>query len=639
MFNKSKHAYLNKLLLVLIIVPIVVLGNSLQEQRNIFLSAETLLQQGNTTAFLTKLNLLTDYPLYPYLQYQWLKNQLQDTENIKNFIKEHPNNYYAELLRKKWLDYLAKQERWHEFVQFYQADSNKIRECRFYWAQLKTGNRSSALLGAKRLWAMDNIRLDECEPLFSAFILSPLFDHDLIWQRFEWSITNSNVRLAEFLRRLLPAPEQEIADLWLKVAQKNTLILNKDFLPLKTKYSGRIFAFGINKIAQSNLDLAITAWDNRNQALTIDWQTIQQTERTLALALAYQHDKRAYDRFKRLSINDDKISEWKIRAALWDQNWQHVGEALAGLSETQRQQPIWQYWQARCFEAIGNKTSAQTIYRKLAEDRSFYGFLAADLIGKPYQLADKPIFITENQLATLSATTDFRAIEEFKFFNHELEARRLWFFTANKLDKEQIKTAAKLAQQWQWDQLAIITLAKADYWDDITLRFPVRHSEQIRKNTDQLNIDPAIILALIRQESMFHNEAVSPTGARGLMQVMPSTAKLIAGKLDESWLKDNDLFDPEINIRYGSSYFKQLLERFNNHFSLAIAAYNAGPNRIAKWLPATQTIPDDIWIETIPYEETRKYVTAVFFYTMIYQLRIERNALKLKNLLTTIELG
>jgi len=639
MFNKSNHELLNKLLLVLLIVPMTVFGGYLQEQRNLFLKAEKLLQQGNTPVFLTNLKLLTDYPLYPYLQFQWLKNQLQDTENIKNFIKEHPNNYYTELLRKKWLNYLAKQQRWHEFVQFYQADDNKVRECQFYWAQFKTGNHASALLGAKRLWIAGNVQANECDPLFSTLILSPFFDRDLIWQRFEWAITNDNFRLAKSLRRLLPASEQEIADLWLKVAQKTALILNKDFLPLKNKHSGRIFAFGINKIAQSNLDLAITAWDNRNQALTIDWQNIQQTERTLALALAYQHDKRAYDRFKRLSINDDKINEWKIRSALWDQNWQHVSEALAGLSAAQRRQPVWQYWQARCFEAIGDKISAQTLYRKLAKDRSFYGFLAADLIGKPYQLADRPTFITENQSATLAAKTDFRAIEELKFFNRDLDVRRLWVFTTNKLDKELLKAAAKLAQQWQWDQLAIITLAKADYWDDIALRFPIRHSEQIRKNTNQLDIDPAIIFALIRQESMFHNEAVSPTGAKGLMQVMPSTAKFIAGKLGEPWLSDSDLFNSDINIRYGSSYFKQLLERFNNHFSLAIAAYNAGPNRIAKWLPAAQTIPTDIWIETIPYEETRKYVTAVFFYTIIYQLRIEGNTLQLKNLLHTIELG
>lgn len=197
--------------------------------------------------------------------------------------------------------------------------------------------------------------------------------------------------------------------------------------------------------------------------------------------------------------------------------------------------------------------------------------------------------------------------------------------------------AAKLAQQWHWDQLAIITLVKAEYWDDISLRFPIRYANQVNSNACRSNIDPAIIFALIRQESMLDSNALSPVGARGLMQIMPTTGQHIAGELGESWQSEKLLFNPELNIHYGSAYYRKLLDRFNGHFILATAAYNAGPSRVAKWLPIDKSVPADIWIETIPYEETRKYVTKVLSYALIYQYRMQKNALKIKNLLADVK--
>ncbi len=193
--------------------------------------------------------------------------------------------------------------------------------------------------------------------------------------------------------------------------------------------------------------------------------------------------------------------------------------------------------------------------------------------------------------------------------------------------------AAKLAQQWQWDQVAIMTLVKADYWDDLALRFPVNYLSQIQNNAYWQNLDPAIIFGVIRQESMLDKNARSAVGALGLMQIMPGTGQEIASTLHETWQAENSLLNPDVNIKYGAFYYKQLLTRFDGHFALATAAYNAGPNRVVKWLPNDRPVPADVWIETIPYKETRKYVTSVLSYAIIYQQRIQRNTLKITRLL------
>jgi soluble lytic murein transglycosylase len=278
----------------------------------------------------------------------------------------------------------------------------------------------------------------------------------------------------------------------------------------------------------------------------------------------------------------------------------------------------------------------QSIYNRLSEDRSFYGFMAADAVNKSYSFTDRPVFLARNVLETLVQKTDFKVMQELTILNREAEAKRQWWFTIKKLPKEQLLIAAKLAQQWQWYQVAIITLVKADYWDDLALRFPLNYLSQVQNNAYLQNLDPAIIFGLIRQESMLDKNARSAVGARGLMQIMPETGQQIARTLNEPWQEESSLFNPDVNIRFGAFYYKQLLSRFDGHFALATAAYNAGPNRVVNWLPNDRSLPADVWIETIPFKETRKYVTSVLSYAIIYQQRIQRNALKITRLLLDV---
>lgn len=609
-----------------------VFSNTLDQQRQDFLLAERLIEQGNENALLTLSSTLADYPLYPYLQYQWLKNNLPQTDKILAFLSVYKDTRYADLLRSKWLEYLANNERWVEFLHYYQASDNTALECQFYWANYKVGNQQLALNEAKRLWASGDTQPKECDPLLSALALSPGLTPDLIWQRFELALEKDNRPLASYVQHLLDKPDQDVAEVWLQVHNRPELIQDSLFLGGNER-QGRIFAHGVDRMAKSNLDLAINIWDGRKRNLVLDNQTVQQLERRLALALARARDNRAYESLNQLVAVDAEVREWKVRAALLEQNWQHVAHALMGLTIEEQQEPQWQYWQARSLVETGNVLQGQSIYNRLSEDRSFYGFMAADAVNKPYSFSDKPVFLAGNVLETLAQEADFKVIQELTILNREAEAKRQWWFTVKKLPKEQLLIAAKLAQRWQWDQVAIITLVKADYWDDLGLRFPVSYLSQVQNNAYWQNLDPAIIFGLIRQESMLDKNARSAVGARGLMQIMPETGQQIARSLNEPWQTENSLFNPDVNIKYGAFYYKQLLNRFGGHFALAAAAYNAGPNRVVKWLPNDRLVPADVWIETIPFKETRKYVTSVLSYAIIYQQRIQRNTLKITKLL------
>lgn len=627
---------LTLLIYCLVLMSATAFSHTLDQQRTNFLLAEKLIDHGSDDAFFKISLTLADYPLYPYLQYQWLKNHLDRSDRILVFLQTYKETRYAELLRSKWLNYLAEQQRWREFIQNYQANGNTALECQFHWANFNIGNKQQALNEAKRLWAVGASQPPECEPLFSALALSTQLTQDLIWRRFERALNENNVPLAEYVRRLFDRDYQGLADVWLQVHRKPELVQEIRFWNSNDQRLGRIFAHGVELMIKSDLDSAITIWDAYKQYAALDSTISQKIERRLALSLAQNRKPGAYHRLNHLPSVDNEVREWKVRAALYEQDWRHIADALAGLTQEELQEPRWQYWQARSLAVNGDKVNAHNSYLKLAKDRSFYGFLAADVVSRPYSLSDKPVFLAGHELDSLASETDFKAVNELRHLNREMEAARQWWFAVRKLSKERMMIAAKLAQFWHLDQIAIMTLVKADYWDDLTLRFPVNYLSQVHDNAYRQNLEPAIVLGLMRQESMLDSNARSAVGARGLMQIMPKTGRNIAQDLKERWLTENSLYNPDVNIKYGSYYYKSLLNRFNGHVALATAAYNAGPARVAKWLPFERAMPADIWVETIPFKETRKYVTSVLSYIIIYQHRIQTGSLKMKDFMRDI---
>src|SRR5699024_540175 len=146
----------------------------------------------------------------------------------------------------------------------------------------------------------------------------------------------------------------------------------------------------------------------------------------------------------------------------------------------------------------------------------------------------------------------------------------------------------------------IITLADAGYWDDLDIRYPLLFRSAVEKAAEANQLDPAYIYAIIRSESLFQPTVTSSAGARGLMQLMPGTARHLARQMGVASPSRSQLNTPSVNIRFGSHYLRDMLDNWSGNIALATASYNAGPNKVAEWLPR-QDMPADIWIANITY--------------------------------------
>jgi soluble lytic murein transglycosylase len=611
-------------------------ADKLSDQRSAFLLAEKFLTEKNENGFIEASAGLTAYPLYPYLRYLAVKEQLSKTDQILAFLTEYKDSRYAPLLRSKWLGYLAEQGRWSEFLQHYVVDEQSAGDCRYQWARYQTGNHDAAFIEAKQLWLAGKPAENECLHLFKAFEQSAAITPALVWQRFESALDENEVGSARSAALLLKGDQNKLAENWLLLHDKPESIESPRYLSDKSKLGGKRFIHAIKRLKNKDLEKAISLWDANSAGLALSVDIRSEVERRFGMALLGKKDSRAFDRLNKVVNPDEETRTAKVRAALLEQNWPHVQSALAGLTPEEKNQPQWQYWAARALEQTGRKQQAETAFKALSEDRSYYGFLAADTIKSSYNIKDFPVKFDSKEVASLAEAPDFIATHELKILGRDIEARRQWQFAIKNLAKEKLLAAAKLAEQWGLDQLAITTLVKADYWDDMALRFPIRYLEEVTDSAGRHNLDAPLIYGVMRQESMLDKDAVSSAGAMGLMQLMPETAKKVAKALNEPWQSNFNLYKPEVNIHYGTYYFKDLLQRFGNHVAVTSAAYNAGPNRALKWLPAVASVPADIWIETIPYKETRKYVSSVLAYAMIYQQRLKKNGLKLKGLLTDV---
>jgi soluble lytic murein transglycosylase len=610
---------------------------SLSILRKTFLQAEQYIQQDRESDFFALVDTLKDYPLYPYLQYQWLTHHLQDNAAILSFMQNHPTSRYTPLLHSKWLKDLGQKQNWLTFVQHYKNSQDRELDCYFALARYQLGEQSAAIETAKQFWLSGQPQPPACDALWPVLQNSAEFKSELIWQRFQNAFNQNNISLAKQMLVLMPRADRDRAEIWLNLQAQPSRVAQAAFWKKTDPQAGMLFAHSILNLLDTDPESAMHTWDAEKNDFQIPPDKIAEVERRLGLELSFRRDHRAYHRLTSHAGNDQSAQEWRVRAALSQQDWPKVLTASNDLNPSLKQEDKWRFWQARALAETGQSEAATAIYQDIAKNRSFYAFLAADKLQQALTLNDHPLLVSSEEIEQLQTQNEFLVTRELLAIDRKTEAARQWWHAITDLDRHQLKVAAKLAQQWDWPSIAIFTLAKANDWDDMTLRFPLQYTEQVQANAENLQLEPALLLALIRQESAFDPYAGSSAGAMGLMQLMPKTARQIAAESKVEWNNDYNLLSPTINIQFGSAYFKKLLNQFDGNIILATAAYNAGSLKARSWLPKNQALPADIWIETIPYKETRGYVASVIMYTLIYQQRLNRNPLKVAELLREIK--
>lgn len=626
--NRSLPCLLLTLLIGLVPALTQAAEPTLEQQRDDFLAAEHALSLGALARFHALAAELRDYPLYPYLRYQYLRPRLAQSAEaeIRAFIRDHGDSPLAGRLQHAWIETLARRGQWDTLLRNFPAHSDSVTlDCYRRQALLQTDAEAQALDGIESLWLVGYSRPRACDPLFSAWRAQDGLSSELAWQRFRLAMQSNEISLARYLTRYMNDSHQAWSEQWLQVHRNPRLITNAQRPAINHPAHDDILTHGISRMARSDIDQAIAVWDKAvgtPAALSREYHA--DIERNLAMVLALRSHPQALERLDAIdnAATDASLREWRVRTALARQDWAAVLNAIDQLRDDERDDPSWHYWRARALEALDRQVEANDSYHELAQNRGYYSFLAADRAGLPYRLNHQAVDREIAAAVTPETYPGLARARELLQLDRMLDARREWFFATRHMADWQLQSAAVIAHGWGWHDRAVITVAQTDFRDDLELRFPLVYPDQVSAAADRHGINPALAFALIRQESAFDRRARSPAGALGLMQLMPATASRLARLLERETPNQGALLDVDTNLDYGMAWLRRLLDRYNNP-AVALAAYNAGEHRVDGWLPQDRMISADIWIDTIPFRETRAYIRNIMLFTTIYEQHLK----------------
>lgn len=618
---------------LLVVLPPHVHADSLARQRSLFQTAEKAIARGDLATYERLRPRLTDYPLYPYLEYADLKGRL-DTEHadeVKRFLDQHGEEYLGEMLRKSWLAAAAAEQRWQDLIAFYSTTLNTDPQyyCPYLWARHQTGDRDYAYLHVDKVWLTANSLPNACDPLLNAWRVSGKQSPQLIWDRFTLAMESGNRSLARVLALRLQGRDRLAAEKYLSLDDHPAQIRQLRRFAESGTHAGDIVSFGLRRLAKQSPDLAATLWESYKREMRFDSEQARQVYLAIGRPLSMRNDETTLHWYEQATRKhaDPQLIEWQMRVALRRGDWQAVRDAIGRLpGELLETEPRWQYWKARSLEALGSQGAEEpeALYRAIARQRNFYGFLAADRLGLPYQMVDASnVYSDQLVRRAIDSRLALRRASEFMALKEESRARREWSYLLRYGNSADRLAAAQVAYQWGWFFDAIRAAARSDDKDNLALRFPLAYQKLYERASRQSGLPVHWMMALTRQESAFSPVAKSPVGATGLMQLMPATAREVAQRNGIGFSQDK-LTQPDYNILLGSSYLKSVYQRFSDNRVLASAAYNAGPGRVRQWLgnmPA-DAVAADVWIESIPFTETRNYVQNVLTYSTIYAHRL-----------------
>ena len=624
---------------------------SLKQQRAAYKKAQKAIKNKDYTKAKGYLRTLKDYPLKPYIEYELLAHKLKNykalaatnrnraslrhplQKSIDVFLAQYPDSILADRLTGRWLSHLAKGQHWEQFKRYYSSGFKSApmqcwhTEARFH-TRLDTTEGKAILEEGLALWTVGKSQPKACDPLFKLIKQHNLLSAEAIWQRFKLAMIKGNVSLAKYLQKQLPQPKQRLAKQFISVRSTPSQITDTARFIGTTTEVKDIVSYGVKRFARQNPQKAWEAWET--YSVQMPFSATDNTDvKQYILRYLIRKDELGLAQNELHSeplLRSNKLAESLLRKNLRALNWQAVIKNIALLDTKKQRSDRWRYWQARANAVLGTaNTDPRVTFESLAQERSWYGFLAADIMNMPYRFNEDTSQAGENFKKAVTAHGSAARAKELWHMAQLNQARKEWHSTLKKLSGEELLAAGELAYDWGWANGSIVAMIKAKRWDHMQLRFPIAHRQAIQQAAERhASLDETFIYAIARQESAFAVDVVSSAGARGLMQLMPATAK---DQAKRSGIRHttSDLFQAEHNIKLGSAYLNGLIDDFKGNRILAAASYNAGKSRIKRWRPDSQSaLPADVWIEVIPFKETRGYVQNVLAYDVIYRHILQR---------------
>ncbi len=587
---------------------------------------------------------LKAYPIYVYLLAARLRRDLAFTpgeeldSSIDDFLHAHEGEPVGRSLKHQWLASLAQRRRWEWFLPRAADATDPALVCDRLAGRLATGDADHLAADALARWSLPQREPSECAPVVAWLRLKGLLTPALLEARARAALAADNPTLAREFIAEVPAERAAALNLWLQLLESPKSSLTTLAMTPQTAVETDALLAGFTRLSNTDAPAAAPLLPLLLSRPDATPAVRGRLLRAFALGEAYARQPGAVAAFDAVPAEnvDTPVQEWRVRAAVWAANYARVLEWTERMPATLSSQPRWRYWHARAVAATSGAEAAAALFAQIAGLRDYYGYLAADRLQQPYDLNIHPVPEDASLQNTLAA--DPGLIRAHALFDCDMtdDATAEWNAALVSMGPAVKIQAAHLASRWGWYGEAITMLAQADSWDDVPLRYPRPFGTIIAQASSLTQVPPDWILAIIRQESLYRKDAVSRADARGLMQMQPATAGAVAKRWHLPVPSRDNLFDPAVAITLGAAYLHELFERYGHQLDLCLAAYNAGPVSVARWLPA-QPVDADAWIENIPYSETRAYVQHVLEHIVAFAVMRGADPPRLSSLLPPVQ--
>lgn len=608
--------------------------SQIERQRELFREVYESVERGDWSEIddLTSLDkqLLEKYVLWPDLRATWLRANINSVapSEVEAFVNQYGTLRPARELRYRHAlnyvklgdleSYLAIYER------FYQGQDIEKLDCLALQAEIAADRHRRVEHRAVELWLVGNSQVGECDPVFAYLDDRALLGIIEYRKRFGLAIEERNFTLAKWLARKVDQQYVDAAAEW-----QSALSNPGDFLERKRKRSSdqtllAQLVYAAERLTYRDPELALKLWDRVSGKHNFSEAQKLLTAQHIALWTARDNLPGAYKLLAGLPLaaQSDEVLRWRARVSLRESRWRRLMGDIALMPEAERNSEEWRYWRAIGAIESGQALEAISDLESLSLERSFYGFLAADKLNKSYALDHSSLASDESRLAALESRSEVIRARELFYVGQDGRGRSEWDAVVRNLSDEDKLQAAVLAHRWGWHSRAISAAASLGEYDDLSIRYPLPYQQTFETFSSQASISSTWAYGIARSESLFMRDIRSSAGAIGLMQLMPTTGRDVAMEIKLPYSGLATLVDPESNIRLGTTYLGKMADRYDGNQVLATAAYNAGPHRVDRWLPEDGPIDARIWIENIPYNETRKYVKRVLAAQAIFHWRM-----------------
>ena len=601
-------------------VPALLDDAGLYERRMAYRRASFAARTGRSSEYKRELAGLADYPLRPYLVFYDARRRISSlsAKRARELRTEFAGTPLEHRFFRQWLGAQASHRRWKTYLENYEPTYNIVERCYYLRALVIAGRREEAFQQIPRLWVTPRSQPDECDPVFESWIKAGNPDQETAWNRFLLALGDNEATLARYLLRFFDRANSAGARLAYDVHVRPQLVRSLSRFADNTP-GRRALGHGIVRYAGREAEAALEIW--RRAATTYDFEAGErqsihnQVMAAVANAgLVPEDGPIGYPPALAARVAEGLVRNGKwAKAILW----------ITSLPADMAAQGRWRYWLGRALIDSGEGESAGRDHlAEIAGWSTFYGLLAAQDLGLEPDFRPRPLHNDHAAQRALMGVPAVRRMAELVAVDDLHNALREWQYALSELPTEQHQDLVELTLALGWTDQAIAGAWEAELKDLVAVRFPTPYLGVYRRSAFEVNLPPGLLLAVSRRESAFNPRARSPAGARGLMQLMPATARLVADRVRDRRPTADELYLPETNVRLGAHHLARLMTRYGGNRALATAAYNAGEGRVERWLKDASGMPTAVWIERIPFRETRDYVKNVLFYHYVYRHKI-----------------